>query len=190
MQARRGRDTVTTQTKNVLIQFAKQESEKAVKMKEKELKLEIHEKEIRIKELEAKSKPQIDVNPPGIFKPDNLLNLDKFLRAHKDMFTDVNRKHSTCKWRDLGSALEFSKEELENIDRDYKNLEKIVAITHLRPKEDHLNILLNHWLQRYPRDKRGSTSFATYTQLKTALINAGLGAVARDLPSYEEITTQ
>jgi hypothetical protein len=105
MQARRGRDTVTTQTKNVLIQFAKQESEKAVKMKEKELKLEIHEKEIRIKELEAKSKPQIDVNPPDVFKPDNLLNLDKSLRAHKDMFTDVNRKRSTCKWRDLGSAL-------------------------------------------------------------------------------------
>jgi hypothetical protein len=44
-------------------------------MKEKEHKLEIHERELRIKELEAKSKPQIDVNPPDILKPNNLQNL-------------------------------------------------------------------------------------------------------------------
>jgi hypothetical protein len=79
------------------------------------------------------------------------------------------------------------KEELENVDRDYKNYEKIAAITHQRPREDHLYIILNH---QYPGDKRGSTSFATCTQLKTALVNAGLGVVTRDLPSYEEITTQ
>ena len=99
------------------------------------------------------------------------------------MFTeaDVNNKH-ICKWRDLGSALEFSEKELESVDEKYKSYE---AFTH--QSEDHLYILLSRWLQQYPRDERGSTSFATHTQLKIALINAGLGAVARDLPSYEQI---
>ena len=60
MQAKRGRDTVTIQTKNLFTIFTKynqQEIEKAVRMKEKELKLELHEKEIRIRQLEAKSEP-------------------------------------------------------------------------------------------------------------------------------------
>ena len=122
MQARRGRDTVTTQTKNLFTQFVRQETEKAVRMKEKELKLEIHEREVRIRELEAKSKPQIDVNPSDVLKPDNLFNLNKFLWAHKDMFTDsVVDDQCIRKWRDLGTALEFSKQELENVDRDYKD---------------------------------------------------------------------
>ena len=111
------------------------------------------------------------------------------------MFTEVNDVR-TYKWRDLESALEFSKEELENVDRDYKDhpleLSEIERYTYpytLRNLlEDQLYILLSHWLQRHPGDERGSTGFATYTQLKTALINAGLGAVARDLPSYEKIT--
>ena len=189
MQARRGSDTVTTQTMNLFKQFVKQETEKAAKMKE-EYKLEIHEREVRIRELQAKSKPQIDVNPPDILQPNNLFNLNKFLQAHKGMFTEAN-KVRTCKWRDLGSALEFSKEELENVDCDYKDHSQKKSkkkSTSKNPLEDQLYTLLSHWLQRHPGDERGSTSFATYTQLKTALINAGLGAVARDLPSYEKIT--
>ena len=81
MQARRGRDTVTTRTVDFFTQLAKQETEKAVKMKEKELKLEIHERELRIRELEAKSKPQIDVNPQDILKPNNLLDLGVLFTA-------------------------------------------------------------------------------------------------------------
>jgi DNA repair exonuclease SbcCD ATPase subunit len=192
MQARRGRDTVTTQTMNVFTQFAKQETEKAVRMKEKELKLEIHERELRIRELEAKTKPQINVNPPDVLQPDNRVKLYNFLRAHKAMFTEAN-KVRTYKWRDLGSALEFSKEELENVDHHCKNHAKKTpaeffgSALNLPKFEDHLMILLSQWLQRHPGDRRGSTSFATYTHLKTALLNAGLGEVARDLPPYEKI---
>ena len=80
--------------------------------------------------------------------------------------------------------LEFSNEELDRCNFDYDYIEEA-----LEPSENQLYNLLSHWLQRYPGDKRGSTNFATYTQLKTALINAGLGAVARDLPSYEDIRT-
>ena len=78
-------------------------------------------------------------------------------------------------------------EELSNFDYDY--IED--AYPHCyQPAENQLYKLLSHWLQQHPGDERGSTSFATYTQLKTALINAGLGAVARDLPSYEDILTK
>jgi DNA repair exonuclease SbcCD ATPase subunit len=164
MQARRGRDTATTQTMNVFTQFAR-----------------------RIRELEDKSRPQIDVSPPDKLKLNDLENLHKSLQAHKNMFTET-----TCKWRDLGSALEFVKDELDDIDHEYNSYKKIfpfaAELRHIHVPEDQLEILLSQWLQQYPRDKRGSTSFATYTQLKTALINANLGEVARDLPPYERIT--
>ena len=183
MQARRGRDTVTTQIVNLFTQFAKQETEKAVGMKEKEHELEIHGRKLRIRELEAKSKPQIDVNPPDILKPDNLETLISLFCHHMDIFITCNDL-CTCKWRDLGSALEFSQEELENIDHDSENYFDVPY----NKMKNQLCKLLTRWLQRYPRDERGSKSFATYTQLKTALINAGLGAIVlRDLPSYEDI---
>ena len=192
MQARRGRDTVTTQTKNFFTQFARQETEKAVKMKEKEHKSEIQERELRITEIEAKSKPQIDVNPPNILKPNNFEYLNKFLQQHNGMFTEYS-DHNDCtygrysKWRDLGSALEFSNKELSDFNHDY--IEDAYPQVY-QPSENQLYKLLSHWLKRYPGDERGSTGFATYTQLKIALINAGLGAVARDLPSYEDILTK
>ena len=103
------------------------------------------------------------------------------------MYTEVESdKLGTFKWRDLGSALKFSKEEL---DRVMINLQPPgdFILELIRVREEQLSILLRQWLQRHPGYERGSTSFATYTQLKTALINAGLGAVARDLPSYEDI---
>ena len=192
MQARRGRDTVTTQTMNVFTLFARQKFEETERMKEKEHKLEIQEKQLKIRELEleAKSKPHVDVNPPDILKPNNLEYLNKFLQQHNGMYTeysDVNdyTYERYYKWKDLGSALEFSNEELDRCNFDYDYIEET-----LEPSENQLYNLLSHWLQRHPGDERGSTDFATYTQLKTALINAGLGAVARDLPSYEDILTK
>ena len=202
MQARRGRDTATMRTKNLFTQFAhnsQQEIERAVRMKEKELKLEIHEREVRIRELEAKSKPNIDVNPPDRLIPDHLQDLSQSLRPPKGKYDDagmlalnqdllsswdmatvhVHDDVLTSKWRDLGTALGFSEKELENI-----------LVEQPLVQQDHLHLLLRQWLHWYPGDERGSTSFATYTQLKTALINAGLGAVARDLPSYERIAQE
>ena len=183
MQARRGRDTATTQTINLFTQFAKQETEKAVRMKEKEHKLEIHEIELTIRELEAKSKPQIDIIPPDILKPYNLEYLHSFLQQHDGMYTEYGDVNDGTygrfyKWRDLGSALQFSSDELDKCNYN------------LKPTENQLYNLLNHWLHQYPKDERGSTGFATYSQLKTALIKAGLGAVARDLPPYEYVHRQ
>ena len=191
MQAKRGRDTVTTQTVNVFTHFAREKIEKAVRMKEKEHKLEIQERELRIRELEAKSKPQIDVNPPDILKPNNLEYLHNFLKQHDAMYTkyEVEESLYECfyKWKELGSALEFSNEELDRCNYYYDNIEETWELS--ENQLYNLQCVLSHWLQRHPGDERGSTSFATYSQLKTALIKAGLGAVARDLPSYEDILT-
>ena len=41
--------------------------------------------------------------------------------------------------------------------------------------------MLAQWLQWAPGDSRGSTSFATLEDLKAALNQAGLGAIAYDL---------
>ena len=52
-----------------------------------------------------------------------------------------------------------------------------------------LGRLLKEWLKSYPGNSRGSTSFATNIGLKLALVKAGLGAVACDLPTYQDIIT-
>ena len=151
---------------------AHQKAEEQMKIKEMQHKMEIQEKELRIRELQAeiKSKPQDDANSPDVLNPANLLNLANFMRCHPD--THIN-------WRKLGAGLGFSNQELDQIDRQSD-----------ATFEGKLNVLLRCWLQWYPGDSRGSTTFATYTQLKTALVNAGLGAVARDLPPYEELKRQ
>ena len=58
-------------------------------------------------------------------------------------------------------------------------------LENLRSK--YISEMLIQWFNAYPGDSRGSNSFATYTWLKRALVEAGLGASARDLPPYEHI---
>ena len=207
MRARRGREVVTTETKNFFTLFAKhsqqklkeaeatvqQRAQEQIRMKEMEHKLKIQEKERRITELEIKSKSQLDVNPSDVLKPANLSNLVRFLGKHSGMYihdahqnTVIHGEHES-KWRDLGSNLEFSKKELDRIDRESNLQPRLLGLSAHLNKDSPLHGLLRCWLESYPGDKRGSTSFATYTQLKTALLNAGLGTVARDLPSYEEL---
>ena len=79
-------------------------------------------------------------------------------------------------WKSLGSELGFSTEELDAID-------------HANP-QNQFKVLLGQWLEWYPGDRRGSTSFATYTALKSALMKAGLGDVVRDLPTYSVFITE
>ena len=202
MRARRGREVVTTETKNFFTLFAKhsqqklkeaeatvqQRAQEQIRMKEMEHKLEIQEKELKIK-----SKSQLDVNPSDVLKPANLSNLVRFLGKHSGMYihdahqnTVIHGEHMS-KWRDLGSNLGFSKEELDRIDQESNLQPGFLRLSAHLNEDSPLRRLLRCWLESYPGDKRGSTSFATYTELKTALLNAGLGTVARDLPSYEEL---
>ena len=187
MQAKRGRGMVTTKTKNFFTLFAKEKVDEQIRIKEKEHKLEIQEKELRIRELEVKPKSQVDVNSQDVLKPANLPCVVNFLREYSGMYNKIDVRHQRgfshsvrkYKWKDLGSKLGFSQEELDRIDQDATTTD-----------ESKLYQLLRYWLQSYPGDKRGSTTFATYTQLKTALVDAGLGDVARDLPPYEKLSQE
>ena len=145
-----------------------QKAEEQRKIEEMQHKLEIQGTELRIRELEAvvKSKPQVDVFPPDVLKPVNLAKLHAFIMTYH---------YADLKWRKLGATLGFTKQELDQIESKYQG-----SNVHVHPKE-----LLRHWLHWYPGDSRGNTNFATYTQLRTALVNAGLGDVAHDLPSYQ-----
>jgi chromosome segregation ATPase len=164
MQARRGRDTVTTQTKNIFTQFAKQETEKAVRMKEKELKLEIHEKELKIRELEIISSQSPNMVPSDILRPKHVPILyENMTKSSMNMSSD---------WRKLGSQLGFTTEELEQIDTCIFRSVKA---------------LLQEWVSWYPGDSRGSTDFPSYTGLQNALMKAGLGEVIQHLDPYKQL---
>ena len=206
MQAKRGRNTIIMKTMEKYTQLAQQLQEteavaqkraEEIRLKDVEHKLAIQEKELRIRELEVESikehKESLDVsalNPPDKLSSDHLGALLGSLITQRS------------KWRNIGSHLGFSTKELDNVQADKSvNVAHLLEGRHLRSidkpslsktkdlKSDTqcLGRLLKEWLKSYPGDSRGSTSFATYTGLKLALVKAGLGAVARDLPTYQDI---
>ena len=76
-------------------------------------------------------------------------------------------------WRKVGTYLGFVSGELENIQSN--------PSLFCKAPTSWLSELLTQWLQWAPGDIRGSTSFATLEDLKTALNQAGLGVSAHDL---------
>ena len=48
--------------------------------------------------------------------------------------------------------------------------------------------MLGEWLEWYPGDDRGSTSFPTYSRIQQVLVDTGLGNVVRDFTAYQAIT--
>ena len=207
MQAKRGRNTVISQTKKLFDKLAQQSQQKIqrieeevmarlresealaskreeeVKVKDREHQLLIQEKESRISELEEKSKPQKEshaassvenvVLPNDILRPSNL---------HK-LYSSIQEcdKIDSCmrNWREVGSQLGFSKEELDEIQQKSNNKQ---TDTSSCTKE-----MLDLWLQWYPKDQRDSTSFPTYSALQRALVTTGFGNIVRDLSSYENV---
>ena len=75
------------------------------------------------------------------------------------------------KWREIGTYLGFRPGELDNI----------CGHSLLISPTDWLREMLSQWLQWAPGDSRGSKSFATLEDLKTALYQAGLGVTAHGL---------
>jgi DNA repair exonuclease SbcCD ATPase subunit len=171
MQARRGRETATTQTMNIFTQFAKQEIEKAVRMKEKEHKLEIHERDSRIRELEGKSSQSLNMVPLDILKPGQVATWTGNLTI---VFSS---KKTSEEWRKLGYHLGFTTEELD----------KVIIGCGSPLDRDKFSVVLQEWVRWYPGDSRGSTGFPSYTGLQNALVKAGFGEVIRYLPPYKKI---
>jgi hypothetical protein len=211
MQVRRDRIMVTTETQEWFTRLAKhhqQQTELAVReteeaaqkkmeeqMRAKELG-EIQErnhkleKDSQVRELQANSKPPFDIDPPDRLKTFETRHYARTIES-KLYFSII--RENFHKWRDLGSVLGFSKENMDKIESSIQ--EK--ALQHYSPGTPAYNNkleslgsayfkeMLHQWLDSYPGDSRGSNSFATYTWLKTALVEAGLGACARDLEVYD-----
>ena len=97
-------------------------------------------------------------------------------------------------WKRLGKELGFSTPELEDIERIPRR--KIIVKHHWkrilqlllwsRKPDDwyRLEEMLRQWLQWYPGDSRGSSSFAIHSKLQTELVNIGHGNIACDLVTY------
>ena len=198
MQTRRGRNMVTMVTEKAFTHLA-QQSKQMIEQKEKKCKIAAEEKEaavqqtvkhetkikdlehtiaiqkIRIRELEAKHDLSLHVD--NIIRREHISHLMEYIRE-------------PFRWRDIGLTLGFSTKELDNIQQnaDFQHHNNPVHTS----KYDHfgkryISEMLSEWIKWYPGDSRGSTSFATYTQLKTKLVEAGLGEIVRNLPPYDHL---
>ena len=103
-----------------------------------------------------------------IFSPLGIRLTDKTLPA---LFRQL-KKHAS-KWREIGLHLGFLPGELSNIEARPTLLQGAPI--------SYLGALLEESIQWAPGDSRGSTGFTTLVSLKTALVDAGLGATANDL---------
>ena len=217
MQVRRDRIVVTTETQEWFKQLTEhhqqqtklavreteaatqKKMEEQMRAKELELKVEIQERNHKLeilkrdKEAEAKLSPPFDLNPPDQFTT-AIIAINKIC-CH---IWQYDQKY--LKWRELGSRLEFSEENLDKIETSERSK---LGVEHTQETPEYarnldtqleynirkncITEMIKQWLDSYPGDSRGRNSFATHTWLKRALIEAGLGACARDLPSYEEM---
>ena len=200
MKVKRGRNIVMLKTKKILAVVAQKSQAEAwekakeeMETKEREFTLTLQEMKLQIKELElnsmlykkAKLTPSFDINPP-----DKLINSYTVAVEVRNSIIDyiLENDQKFSKWRELGSRLGFSEENLDKIETS--NKKKLILGTPDYNYHFLTNCILEmieQWLKSYPGDSRGSNSYATYTWLKRALIEAELGACARDLPPYEKI---
>lgn len=197
MYMKRGQNTINTKTRKCyfqVVQHCQQEitrkeeehsqalrdteasafkrAEDDMRVRDKKHQLELKEKELRIKELEVEAKHQRNssVLPADILKPENLEKL--YMNTVRGCLTNV-----VSKWRDIGTHLGFSANEMDNIHQQNSDNEQLCI------KE-----LLRQWLDWYPGDVRGSTSYPTYSRIQSVLVDSGLGNVVRDFAAYQTIT--
>ena len=223
MQARRGRNMIITETKKGFDQIAKQSQEKIqrkeeehkaalreaeafatkakeeMKIKEREHKVIVQEQKLRIRELEVELKQKESLGSSGDI-PDDILGVN-----HLDALYETlrrNDKEETCRshWRDVGSQLGFSTQELEDVHkRDLLNFRSIrrpmqhgteifwKSSSYISESSKCMIQMLKRWLQWYPKDSRGSTSFPRYQSLKKAVTKARFGNIVGNLCSYQDI---
>jgi hypothetical protein len=175
MKVKRDRSTVMLKTEKMLAIVAQQSNttawEKAkemLKSKEREVTLNIQERDLRIKELELelKQKQPVDEIPSDIL---NYIDMGTLSRSIQKSRHDW----SLC-WRDLGLQLGFTTDELDC--NEYKS-------------GNPLYNMLYAWSAWYPRDRRGSNNFPTYSGLQRALVRIGAGDAIQHITSYNEIIT-
>ena len=196
MQVKRGRNSVVLRTRDMYnriyqeshatawekareeMRMKEQETkmkEQEMSMREREYKVTIQEKDLKIRELEAARK-QLQTSDTSVANPSDIITTEDLNHLWEGYRVNECKGEKRKK---LGLELGFTSKELD---------EMIVRFT--RTYDDRvisLSDLLQKWVKWYPGDSRGTKTFATYSGLKTALVNAGLGDKARDLRSYDEI---
>ena len=200
MQARRGRNTIITKTEKMFIQLAQQsqqevqrrEKEAEEQMKERNHKMVVQEKELRIRQLEFELEQQkkslhfTGPIPSDVIKDDYVQYIfDSIVNYGYTVNGPISR------WRDIGSYMGFTKDELDHISkRTEESLKKRNCFTDDKLKYDSFFNMLCDWFNWYPGDKKGRSTFTTYSDLQRVLMEAGFGDVARDLISYEELVAK
>ena len=173
-----GRNTILTGTREIL-KIVAQQNQAAAREKAQEQITDLESK------LASQEKENIETCAVDRLK---LHHLDRVIHS----LTRNHRRPSY--WKNLGEELGFSTPELEDIERipRYKIIVKrhwkrILRLLLWSRKPDdwyRLEEMLRQWLQWYPGDSRGSSSFAIHSKLQTELVNIGHGNIACDLVTY------
>lgn len=100
----------------------------------------------------------------------------KISDSHLSVLIAQLSKHA-AQWKEIGTNLGFHQWELRNIESAPTLLQ--------RAPESWLIDMLSKWLEWAPRDKRGSTQYATLNSLKRAIRKTGLGKTAEKLTLLE-----
>ena len=163
MQAKRGRNTVITQTKRLTACLVQQKDQK------------IRELELKVKSLQERSSS----SATDIIKKQHLNDLCLSIND----IDLINPCYS--QWKKIGTHLGFSDEELDcvplKLPADIKESEDVIL------DNEYFSIMLEEWTKWYPGDSRGSTEYATYSNLQTALQKSGFGNVVRELVNYSDL---
>ena len=194
MQVKRGRNSVVLRTKDMFGRIAQEShatawekareemrmKEQEMSTREREYKVTIQEKNVRIRELEAERK-QLQTSDTSIANPPDMIICQDIHYLWKGYAANECQGE---KWKNFGLELGFTSEEIDEMTSNGilngQNLS-------FDDRDFFLKHLLRKWAEWYPGDSRGTKTFATYSGLKTALVNAGLGYKARDLKPYDEI---
>ena len=195
MQVKRGRNSLVLRTKDMFGRIAQESHatawEKAreemrmkdqeMRMREKEYKVTIQEKDVRIRELEAERK-LLQTSDTSLANPSDMINYEDIDHLWERFGGNLCKGE---KWKKLGSELGFTSEEMDDLVP--KKMDKFNQTWGVDDREMSVTELLQKWTAWYPGDSRGTKTFATYSGLKTALVNVGLGYKVRSLRPYDEI---
>ena len=102
---------------------------------------------------------------------------------HEGQYDHQRGSNIRKNWRKLGSQLGFSAHELDEIAHKYDPLDRRIETNMYTCFSE----MLRKWLNWYPKDSRGSTSYPRYSTLIDAMNNTGYGNVVQNLALYEEI---
>ena len=198
MQAKRGSNTFFTQTKKLfdsLVQQSQLKIEKealAARKAEDETKLVVQEKDLKIRELQLEVEVQRKAASGSTSR--GTVPTDLIKRHHIDgLFSSITQidpeNYCLSQWKMVGLQLGFSEKELSDVPDKADDSIWNFSSEEFNYDGEFFRLMLNEWVEWYPGDSRGSTKFATYSDLQNALIKAGFGNVARDLISYSELVS-